>query len=61
MFAGLPFLMSAIYGTFIVAFVMTVLELDFSTGTLWHTMRRWGKFLLLLVILAIVIQILSVL
>jgi energy-coupling factor transporter transmembrane protein EcfT len=56
---GIPFVVSALYLTLTVAFVVTLLERGYSQRLVWKTLRRWGKFLLLLVILGIVIQILT--
>lgn len=58
--AGVPFVLSAVYLTLVVSFVISLLESGFCTTTVKQTFRRWGKFLLLLVVLAIVIQVLTV-
>lgn len=58
--AGVPFVMSAVYLTLVVSFVISLLESGFCAITLKQTFRRWGKFLLLLVVLAILIQVLTV-
>lgn len=57
--AGLPFLLAALYLTFLFAFVYTILVSNFGKGTIWHTCRRWGKLLLLLVILGVIVQVLT--
>lgn len=54
-----PFWVSAIYGTFIVSFVTTLLETDYGPGLWKHTFRRWRKFLLLLIILALIVGLLG--
>ncbi len=56
-----PFLISAIYLTLIVAYSMTILETGYDGLVVKRTMHRWGKFLLLLVGLGIVIQFISLL
>lgn len=58
--SGIPFVISMIYLTFLTAFVVTLLERGYDGRTLGKTLHRWGKFLLLLGILAIVIQVLTV-
>ena len=58
---GIPFVSTAIGASLVVSFVMTLLELNFGPGLAKHTFRRWGKFLLLLGILGIVIQFLTLL
>ena len=58
MMAGIPFLGAAIYCTLAVAFVLTVIEVE--GASLWrHTLRRWVKFLLLLLALAAAVQVLT--
>ena len=56
---ALPFLLSSIYLSFIVSLCMTVLESGFDGRLAAKALWRWGKFLLLLVGLGIVIQIIS--
>lgn len=58
--AGIPFVLSAVYLTLVVSFVVSLLESGVCAATMKQTFRRWGKFLLLLVVLAIVIQLLTV-
>jgi hypothetical protein len=58
--AGPVFLTSAIYLTLAMSFVVSLLETGFGPGLWKHTFRRWGKFLLLLVILGIVIEVLTI-
>lgn len=57
--AGWPFLLTAVVMTLVVAFTTTLLEVSFGPELLRHTLRRWGKFLLLLVVLAIIMQFLA--
>lgn len=57
--SGLPFFLAALYLTFLFAFVYTILVSNFASGTVWHTLRRWGKLLLLLVVLGVVVQVLT--
>ncbi len=54
-----PFILSLIYLTLLVSFIITLLEQNFSAKLIGKTFRRWGKFLLLLGCLAIFILILS--
>ena len=62
MLPGIPFLFTALYMTLVVAFVVTLLEVGYGgKGLWWHTFRRWGKFLLLLIALGILVQILTML
>ncbi len=58
---GTPFLISLIYLTLLVAAVVTVLERGYDQQFVRETVRRWVKFLLLLLALALVVQILTVL
>ncbi len=59
-FAGVPFLLSMLYLTLLVSFVISLLELNFCRELTMKTFTRWGKFLLLLVALGVFIQILTV-
>lgn len=56
---GIPFLLSCLYLTLAVAFVVSLLEKGFGGRLMFHTFRRWGKFLLFLAILAILVQVLD--
>jgi hypothetical protein len=56
---GPLFVVSALYLSLVVAAMYTLLERDFGPLFWRHTGRRWGKFLLLLVGLAIVVQVLD--
>ena len=56
---GLPFLVSLIYLTLLVAAVVTVLERGYDGRFPRETLRRWVKFLLLLGALAAAVQILA--
>lgn len=56
---GFVFVGTALYLTLVVAVVYTLNERGFSRGFAFQTGRRWGKFLLLLVVLGIVTQILT--
>jgi len=57
--SGITFVVSTLYLTLAVSFVITVLERNFAPGLMGKTLLRWGKFLLLLAVLAIVIQVLT--
>lgn len=59
MMPGWIFLASALYMTFLVALVISLLQEGLESGIFRHTVRRWGKFLLGLAILAIFVQILT--
>lgn len=59
MTSGLIYIGTAIYLTFLVALVISLLEQGIGKGFWHHTGRRWGKFLLGLVILGITVQILT--
>jgi hypothetical protein len=56
---GWVFLGCGLYLTFLVALVISLLDQGFSKSVWAHTGRRWGKFLLGLVILGIGVQILT--
>ncbi len=56
---GTPFLVSLIYLTLLVAAVVTVLERGYDERFVRETVRRWVKFLLLLLALAAVVQVLT--
>jgi len=56
---GWPFVLSAFYLTLLVAFTLTLVEHGYGRAILSHTLRRWGKFLLLLVVLGVVVQVLT--
>jgi len=56
---GLLYIGSGLWLTLLVAFVVSLLELGFCAELWRRTARRWGKFLLGLVILAVVVQALS--
>ncbi|MBX3729369.1 MAG: hypothetical protein KF858_09310 [Candidatus Sumerlaeia bacterium] len=58
---GIVFLGSAIYLTFLVALVISLLDSGFQNALFVQTLRRWGKFLLGLAILAVVVQVLTML
>ena len=57
---GMLYVGSALWLTLLVAFVVSLLEDGFCASLAKNTARRWGKFLLGLVILAIVVQVLTV-
>lgn len=59
--SGWPFLLSLFYLTLAVAFVVTLLREGLGPLTAKGTARRWGKFLLLLVLLGAGIQVLTLL
>lgn len=54
--AGLPFFLASLYLTLMFAFVYSLLLSNFDRSLLRQTLRRWGKLLLLLVILGVVVQ-----
>jgi hypothetical protein len=56
---GIPFIVSSVYLTLLVSFTMTLLETGLDEILLRKTLKRWGKFLLLLGVLGIVIQVLT--
>ena len=56
---GIPFIISSVYLTLLVSFTMTLLETGLDEILLRKTLKRWGKFLLLLGVLGIVIQVLT--
>lgn len=56
---GIVFLASGLYLTLLVALVISLLEQGIAKGFLAHTARRWGKFLLGLVVLGVVVEILT--
>ena len=58
--SALPFLASAMYLSLMVSLVVSLLEYDTGRAIAWHTGRRWGKFLLLLVILGVFVHLLTV-
>lgn len=58
--SGPLFVFSGLYLTLIVALVVSLLDASSWKGLLVQTARRWGKFLLGLVILGFVVQILTV-
>ena len=49
------------YLTLLVAFVVSLLEEGFGSALVRQTMRRWGKFLLGLVIMGAIVEVLSLL
>ncbi len=53
--AGWVFLTSMVYLTLLVAFVVSLLEFGFEAPLARKTLTRWGKFLLLLGGLGVVI------
>lgn len=61
MYAGALFVVSAVYLTFIVSFVVTVLERGVAAGAMGKVLHRWGKFLLLLTGLGVFVMILTAL
>lgn len=56
---GVIFVGTAVYLTLAVAFVLSLADVGFERTLGYHTARRWGKFLLLLVGLGIVVQVLT--
>jgi hypothetical protein len=58
---GVVFVLSSLYLTLVVSVVYTLNERGFSQGMVYHTGRRWGKFLLLLVGLGVATQLLTIL
>ncbi|MDK2972820.1 MAG: hypothetical protein PWP23_2575 [Candidatus Sumerlaeota bacterium] len=58
---GIVFLGSAFYLTLAVALVISLLDVGLTNALTVQTLRRWGKFLLGLAILAMVVQILTLL
>lgn len=56
---GMLYIGSGLWLTLLVAFVVSVLEDGFCGALVKNTARRWGKFLLGLVILAAIVQVLS--
>jgi len=59
MMPGIPFLAAGLYLTLLVALVVSLLE-EGDCKRFWaQTLRRWGKFLLGLAILAIIVEILT--
>lgn len=58
---GIVFLGSAFYLTLAVALVISLLDTGLTNALTVQTLRRWGKFLLGLAILAITVQILTLL
>lgn len=56
---GLPFVISLIYLTLLVSFVVSLIDVGFGSALVRKTLHRWGKFLLLLVVLGIVVQVLT--
>jgi len=59
MMPGWIFLAAALYMTFLVALVVSLLNEGLERSIIRQTLRRWGKFLLGLVILGIIVQILT--
>ena len=57
---GWIFIVTGIYLTFLVALVISLLDQGLTRELGVHTGRRWGKFLLGLVVLGIIVQILTV-
>ena len=53
---GFVFVFTALYLTFLVALVVSLLDTQLGKSLPARTLRRWGKFLLGLVILAILVQ-----
>ncbi len=56
---GFVFVSTALYLTFLVALVVSLLDQSAWDTLLGRTLRRWGKFLLGLAGLAMVVQILT--
>lgn len=57
MMPGLVFVLTAIYLTFVVALVVSLLDHANRRDVQRKTLRRWSKFLLGLAILGIVVQV----
>ncbi len=58
---GFIFICSALYLTLVVSFVFALLQEGYGGKLMRSTVRKWGKFLLGLVALGLVVQILTVL
>jgi len=56
---AVPFLSSALYLTLLVSFTISLLASNFDHTLVRQTLRRWGKFLLLLVLLGVVVHLIS--
>jgi hypothetical protein len=61
MITGIVFVGTCVYLSLLVSFVHTLNERGYARGIMFHTARRWGKFLLLLVVLGAIVQILTIL
>jgi hypothetical protein len=59
MMPGFYFALSALYLTLVVALVISLLDTGIRSGFLVRTLKRWGKFLLGLVVLGVIVQILT--
>jgi hypothetical protein len=59
MMPGFFFALSALYLTLVVALVISLLDTGIRSGFLVRTLKRWGKFLLGLVVLGVIVQILT--
>jgi hypothetical protein len=59
MMPGFYFALSALYLTLVVALVISLLDTGLRSGFLTRTLKRWGKFLLGLVVLGVIVQILT--
>ncbi len=58
--AGLMFLVSMIYLTLLLSFVISLIDFGYAPSLIGKTFRRWGKFLLLLGALGVIVVVLTV-
>lgn len=58
-YPGMTFILTGLYLTFLVSLVMALLEPEWKQRLPLRIGRKWGKFLLGLVILGVVVQVLT--